>query len=822
MTCHITSSASLPDGTPFASSTIVFERRDKAVASSGGAVLVPERVTIQTNSSGAFSVDLAPGSYLGAVRTATGTVSFAFAVPDTATADLADLIDAAAIVAQPDAVVQAQAARDEAVAARDAVLASVGAFFVLPPSPTTLLNAAALSGRKSVTLREIIGTAYSEAQDVSAILNTVLPSLSAAGIRITNSEALILSMKSRLFLVDDFDVDFGPAILWLDFAYHHRITHTNYDGGGKVKRVKWRGGKIIARDLTMRGHVFLFDAQDSVFDGITIRDYSGGMAVVFSGTDLILRDWDTRSSLTEPGGDDAYHLESGTRILCQGLKGEANDDIFICGPSPHFTVGHPRYGLSLTEVQYADCLGKSNFARLCVVSLGGFSDLGLLLNNEIKRISFSNIKGQASEGCNVVGMATQNPNQIDDINFSNVQWTAIDGDGGTTGGWAARIFQTYTRPGCVGRVTFDQCSFNGPANSIGILADAPGAVLSLENCTVTAKDRALAVNYAADVRIDGGRYGIISTTGTPVDIYAAGAKLEVSGNPIFDGVTTNRAAIRCTNGSIVVNSATANKLAGATNTNAVLVNSPGSAEIFEARIGGTVDAVRASASTGAISINRRAYPVRTGAAVTTIASDVAAVAYGDLNVLDTEGAAATDNLAGLSAPVWLELGQVIPLCINSAARVVTVLHDQSGLAGGYYPIRTATGSSVVLASTATVMRVMWMGDHFRDMTYVLGGDPSVIGVATKNQVTSITGGAITFTTSVVDLNILAGGTITALNGPSTGFPLYIVRNFSTAVTLQHSASGIRLAGGADYVLGTNQALMFIRLNSTVWQEIGRP
>ena len=144
MTCHITSSASLPDGTPFASSTIVFERRDKAVASSGGAVLVPERVTIQTNGTGAFSVDLAPGGYLGAVRTATGVVSFAFAVPDTATADLADLIDAAAIVAQPDAVVQAQAARDEAVAARDMALSvAAGAIQISAASMATSASALA-------------------------------------------------------------------------------------------------------------------------------------------------------------------------------------------------------------------------------------------------------------------------------------------------------------------------------------------------------------------------------------------------------------------------------------------------------------------------------------------------------------------------------------------------------------------------------------------------------------------------------------------------------------------------------------------------------
>lgn len=307
------------------------------------------------------------------------------------------------------------------------------AFTTSAPSSATLIAAATLAGVKHVTLRQVLGSAYTEAQDASAILNAVTPALAAAGLTIINGDALSLSLKSRLQMCDDFRVDWGPAILWLDASSHHMITHdTTYDAGQAINRVWWHGGRVISRSTAIRGHVFQFDAADSVFENFSVEGYSGGMAFVFAGTDLVMRNIRTQSALVDTGGDDAFHLESGSRILCIGLQAECNDDCFIAVPPAHFTVGHPRYALPTTDVQYVGCVGWSHLARICVVALDAASD-ATLLPTEIKRVSFSDIKGSSSEGISIIGKATMNPGQIDEISFDNCNFTCIDGDGTTAG-----------------------------------------------------------------------------------------------------------------------------------------------------------------------------------------------------------------------------------------------------------------------------------------------------------------------------------------------------------------------------------------------------
>lgn len=125
MTVNVTGTVRRPDGSVYASASITFVPAPSAVRSNGGDVVPPLVTTVTANGSGAVDFDILPGNYT-ATETATGR-KFSVAIPDQPASDLADLIDAAAIVAYPDAVATAQAARDAAAASSTSAAASATA-----------------------------------------------------------------------------------------------------------------------------------------------------------------------------------------------------------------------------------------------------------------------------------------------------------------------------------------------------------------------------------------------------------------------------------------------------------------------------------------------------------------------------------------------------------------------------------------------------------------------------------------------------------------------------------------------------------------------
>ena len=94
MTCHITGSVVIPDGSSAANRKITFRKEAFTVTTDGGLTVVPEYITVYTDSSGNVSFDLMPGAYSGFyVSAPDGRLPFRFNVPsDAATANFADLI----------------------------------------------------------------------------------------------------------------------------------------------------------------------------------------------------------------------------------------------------------------------------------------------------------------------------------------------------------------------------------------------------------------------------------------------------------------------------------------------------------------------------------------------------------------------------------------------------------------------------------------------------------------------------------------------------------------------------------------------------------
>lgn len=117
MLCNVTGLLYLPNGQLGKSLTLRFRRADQSVTAEYLGAVVPHDVYTQSDKSGQVDFDILTGVYVMHVE---GGYSVRAIVPDDATADIADCIDAAAVPDQPPVwYQQALDARDEAEDAAD-------------------------------------------------------------------------------------------------------------------------------------------------------------------------------------------------------------------------------------------------------------------------------------------------------------------------------------------------------------------------------------------------------------------------------------------------------------------------------------------------------------------------------------------------------------------------------------------------------------------------------------------------------------------------------------------------------------------------------
>lgn len=88
---------------------------------------------------------------------------------------------------------------------------------------------------------------------------------------------------------------------------------------------------------------------------------------------------------------------------------------------------------------------------------------------------------------------------------------------------------------------------------------------------------------------------------------------------------------------------------------------------------------------------------------------------------------------------------------------------------------------------------------------------------------SITSGTLSISTSnsLYTLNFTGSQTVTDLVYTGSGSPLVVLRNVSAdPVTLQHNASKLRLANGANVVLQQYEAVVLLHVSGNIFQQIG--
>lgn len=605
MTVTVSGSALLPDGSPFASSAIVFERQAKAVEAVASSVLVPERVSVTTDSAGAFSLELEPGNYLGAVATSTGGVSFAFVVPtDAATADLSELIDAALIQATPAAVAEAQAAADRAEAAAQAL----GATTIYPPTSAQLIAWATAAKSTVVTLRQILGTGYTTAQDGGAILSAVLPALATAGLTVTDPDGLTVrctssirpaTSKTRLVfgkattIIKDFASTGNTNAL---FCQASASTYTDY--------LYIRGGKWQSLQDGVMFAVFgdYLDIAD-----MEVTGYKNGQAFAFGGNYPTINNIRVIANDNGPGTG-AFRYLYGKGLRAVNCFARCGDDAYQFVPGG--TAGSANWDKGISDGYYINCYAESYLARIGIVQIPLANNPSNLPYKGIKRVGFIGCTGTSGScpfqlihetptGSTIVGT---DDNCIDDVLFDGCRGQARSPVDRPTELTQAFLISSQI-PNGVRKVTIRDTSIWDVTNSVGVKVDADGIDLTLANCSVEGESTALQLRGSGTVKILGGSYrtkdngGLAifpdstkpHTADDPISVLAGSTlKILIDNEALISDVATGKDGISLLGSTLKVGSLRVTKATGATGTSAIRTGS-GAAVSLAQPITGDVD-----------------------------------------------------------------------------------------------------------------------------------------------------------------------------------------------------------------------------------------
>jgi hypothetical protein len=138
--------------------------RAGGVVSQYGDVVLPNPVNTVTNSSGAFSLTLYPGTYTGRARVTNGSLTFRFSLGETGPTDLASILEEAEIAVTPQIVIDAREILEDTEDARDAAIAAVA---TVPLSQEDFSTVAALLADTALT--------YTAAQPKTVTVGQIVP-----------------------------------------------------------------------------------------------------------------------------------------------------------------------------------------------------------------------------------------------------------------------------------------------------------------------------------------------------------------------------------------------------------------------------------------------------------------------------------------------------------------------------------------------------------------------------------------------------------------------------------------------------------------------
>lgn len=180
--------------------------------------------------------------------------------------------------------------------------------------------------------------------------------------------------------------------------------------------------------------------------------------------------------------------------------------------------------------------------------------------------------------------------------------------------------------------------------------------------------------------------------------------------PTVDGSQRFLAGIRARGGTIILHNGAEVNAAPDADPGTKFARITETARIVYAptKITGTVTDLTVDGSGGQSWLARERAVTPDGASAAVIASNVVTLAYADMNLIDTEGSAAADNLDGVILPTDLVVGDVFPIRTANDGRDITIRHNRTP-AGAEKRIFTPAGIHFTLSDTDDVAYGTWDG-----------------------------------------------------------------------------------------------------------------
>lgn len=248
-------------GDDFINTRVDFVR--DGVASQDGATVIPTSVSATSDAVGAIAISLYNGNYKATIDLVEKKYIFDVAVPDSPTANLADLINVPQTIITPPQVVAAQDAQAAAEAAAADAAASAAFVFVYDTETDMIASATLIIGGKARTRGSTV-VGDGGAQDWQ-IVTAGLYTTSATVLDLTGIAGQAVSLKTHFDTVAEFLADTRPDVL---FVADQFFTASEY----RYKKTTTGLGDLVTAgsvEWLLDGDLIPPEALNAVGDGST-------------------------------------------------------------------------------------------------------------------------------------------------------------------------------------------------------------------------------------------------------------------------------------------------------------------------------------------------------------------------------------------------------------------------------------------------------------------------------------------------------------------------------------------------------------------------
>ena len=709
------------------------------------------------------------------------------------------------------------------------------------PEAAAIMTLAQADKTKRLPVKGLLGKNHNYGNDASTFLNARLADLASGGFTIIDPDAVGWAQTAPLNIGNDFRFElsarsgivrkFGSALPLI--RNNGALSTTNL-----ARNFHMSGGVLVCEQDSFGGHMLVLGIEDGVIDRVRIENYrpmpgGGGHAMRLWGNRNLVTRFDIRAYTLATGMAGMRWLWGRNNTIADGYIRSGDDAIQICGAfddSGSVFFNEPAEDFLFSNIQVE--------TGCKAVIFGMTSSLGDVTGSRatIKRATARGIRGSYG----TIGILVANDSgsstmdgQVTDIVLEDIMLTkgngvasgapAVSGNGlSIIAKWEGAVRKVSLGNVVIDGTLYDGSTNGGTINGPGIQVHRTGPVelrgkVRGLRMTGGAMEVDIAGTFAANgagsdgdeddrhiVQIDGSAAGSILRMGPSKIIGVNTPTIPTT------GLVTPMSGLFVGNGSRAevgdLNVAKAN--AAAAGTKAFIAGT--GASIIHGKLTTTCDVV----STGAGDVRRDVskFPAY-GAA--TIAAGAIALPEAATITIDTEGAAATDDLETITPPTWLRPGMSITLKTANNGRDVTVKHGTGN-------IRLTAAADAVLTTTSSRVMLQWDGVWWNQFGAsftlapesifdIIGHDNMSIGVTTnggQNRFQGPLGRDMTVTLNnvgagrgmVMDFLRLAAGSYSIILKAASGATLWTSTAANQWAQAQHDGTGWYLKAS-----GTNQA-----------------